>query len=433
MEEQSANAEQSPRPIVRLLATTRRQTGDARTLVYHPRRLAVGVGCERGANIGEALELIEATLDAAGLSREAVALVASIDLKADEPAVLAAGEHLSAPVRFFPAGRLEAETPRLHSPSDVVFREVGCHGVAEAAALAAAGPEARLVAPKRRSARVTCAVAEASVLLDPAAIGRARGRLAVVGIGPGSADWLTPEARRLLTTSEIVIGYSSYLDLIAPLIAGKRRIASDLGREEERARDALELAGEGENVALVSSGDAGIYAMASLVFECLDAGDLSDGAGRAEVIVAPGISALQAASARVGAPLGHDFCAVSLSDLLTPWETIEARIRAAAQADFVIAFYNPVSRRRRSGLAVAKAVLLEHRPPDTPVVLARNLGRAGETVRTIPLRDLDVDMVDMLTLVLVGASTTREIRAAGRSFVYTPRGYGVRSRPGDTV
>ena len=129
------------------------------------------------------------------------------------------------------------------------------------------------------------------------------------------------------------------------------------------------------------------------------------------------------AAARAGAPLGHDFCAISLSDLLTPWDTIEARIRAAAEGDFVVAFYNPVSQRRRSQLAAAKAILLQHRPPDTPVVLARNLGRPGETVTTISLADLEVDMVDMLTLVLVGASSTRQVVTAGKTWTYTPRGY----------
>jgi cobalt-precorrin 5A hydrolase/precorrin-3B C17-methyltransferase len=163
--------------------------------------------------------------------------------------------------------------------------------------------------------------------------------------------------------------------------------------------------------------------MAALAFECLAAGDLPDGAARAEIVVAPGISAMQAAAARAGAPLGHDFCAISLSDLLTPWETIERRIRSAAEADFVIAFYNPVSQRRRTQLAAAKKILLEHRPADTPVVLARNLGRDGEAVSTVPLAELEVDSVDMLTLVLVGASTTRQVAAGGRLWTFTPRGY----------
>jgi cobalt-precorrin 5A hydrolase/precorrin-3B C17-methyltransferase len=418
---------------VRLLSTTRNLPGDARTLVYHSRRLVIGIGCERGADPTEAIALARAALDEASLAPASVACVASIDLKADEPAVLEAARELGVLPRFFAAAELEAETPRLRNPSATVFREVGCHGVAEAAALAAAGPAGTLVVEKKKGARVTCAIAEAPAIIDPKTVGRARGRLAVVGIGPGAPEWLTPEARRLLEESGAVVGYSLYLDLIAPLIAHAARFDSALGSEEERVQQALELAAQGRSVALVSSGDAGIYAMAALVFECLDAGALPDGAYRAEIVVSPGISAMQAAAARAGAPLGHDFCAISLSDLLTPWETIEGRIRAAAEADFVIAFYNPASQRRRSQLAAAKAILLKHRPPETPVVLARNLGRGGESVVTVPLADLDAAKIDMLTLVIVGSSKTRRVAAGGNTWTYTPRGYEQKRAAGTAV
>jgi cobalt-precorrin 5A hydrolase/precorrin-3B C17-methyltransferase len=289
--------------------------------------------------------------------------------------------------------------------------------------LAVAGQRGALVAAKRKSRRVTCAIAEAPDPIIPELHGRARGRLAIVGIGPGGPGWLTPEARELLISSDAAVGYSLYLDLVSGVMPDAERFDSDLGSEEARARKALDLAGQGRSVALISSGDAGIYAMATLVFECLEAGGLSDGARRAEILVSPGISAMQAAAARAGAPLGHDFCAISLSDLLTPWEAIERRIYAAAEADFVIAFYNPVSLRRRTQLAQARDILLKHRPADSVVILARNLGREGESVTTIRLGDLHVDMVDMLTLVLVGASTTRQVVAAGKTWTYTPRGY----------
>jgi cobalt-precorrin 5A hydrolase/precorrin-3B C17-methyltransferase len=407
----------------RLLATTRAVVGDSGTLVYHPRTLVVGLGCERGAEPAEAIGLLRDTLAAAGLAHQSVACVASIDLKADEMAVLQAAHELGVPARFFSATELEAETPRLKNPSETVFREVGCHGVAEGAALAGSGPQGSLVVAKRKSARATCAIAEAPFLINPLRVGRARGRLAIVGIGPGSAEWLTPEAKRLLQASDAAVGYSLYLDLVAPLIVGAERFDSELGSEEDRVRRALALAGSGRSVALISSGDAGIYAMATLVFECLESGGLPNGAARAEIVVSPGISAMQAAAARAGAPLGHDFCAISLSDLLTPWAAIEARIRAAAEGDFVVAFYNPVSQRRRRQLAAAKEILLHHRPPDTPVVLARNLGRGGESVTTVALADLEVDMVDMLTLVMVGASSSRQVVAGGRTWTYTPRGY----------
>jgi cobalt-precorrin 5A hydrolase/precorrin-3B C17-methyltransferase len=408
---------------VRLLATTRNAPGDTGTLVYHSRRLVAGIGCERGAEPAEAIALMRAALDAAGLAAASISCIASIDLKADEPAVLAVARELGVPARFFSAVAREAETPRLKNPSEAVFREVGCHGVAEAAALAAAGQAATLVVAKQKSAHVTCAIAEAPDIIDPKTVGRARGRLAVIGIGPGAPEWLTPEARQLLEESDAVIGYSLYLDLIAPLIAHAARFDSSLGAEEERVRQALALAAQGGSVALVSSGDAGIYAMAALVFECLEAGGLPDGAHRAKIVVALGISAMQAAAARAGAPLGHDFCAISLSDLLTPWETIKGRIRAAAEADFVIAFYNPVSQRRRIQLVEAKKLLLLHRPPTTPVVLARNLGRDGESVVTVRLADLDAAEIDMLTLVIVGSSATRQVAAGGNTWTYTPRGY----------
>jgi cobalt-precorrin 5A hydrolase / precorrin-3B C17-methyltransferase len=414
---------------IRLVATTRRVSGDSRTLVYHPARLALGVGCERGAEPAEVAALVDTVLAEAGLAAEAVACVVSLDLKADEPAVLALAERLGVPARFFPPDRLEAETPRLANPSEAVFREVGCHGVAEAGALAASGPAGRLVAPKRKSSRATCAVAEAAAPIDPATVGRGRGRLAVVGIGPGAGDWLTPEARRLIEASDALVGYSLYLDLTAGLAPRAERFAFPLGAEAARAEAALRLAGEGRDVALVSSGDPGIYAMASLVFELLERGtecSLPASARRVEIVVAPGISALQAAAARAGAPLGHDFCAISLSDLLTPWPAIEARIKAAAAADFAIAFYNPVSQRRRSQLAAAKAMLLAHRPAETPVVIARNLGRDGEAVSFTTLDALDPEGLDMLSIVLVGASTTARLSAGGRDWVYTPRGYGAK-------
>ena len=244
-----------------------------------------------------------------------------------------------------------------------------------------------------------------------------------VGIGPGTPDWLTPHAATALEKADAIVGYGLYLDLVADRIAGKDHYRAPLGAEEDRVRQALNLAAGGRNVALISSGDAGIYAMASLVFECLDAGGLDDGAERIAIDIAPGISAMQAAAARAGAPLGHDFCTISLSDLLTPWAAIEKRLHAAAEGDFVIAFYNPVSRRRRTQLAAAKDILLRHRPADTPVILARNLGREGEQVSTVGLDQLNVDDVDMLTLVLIGASSTRQVRAAGRTWTYTPRGY----------
>jgi cobalt-precorrin 5A hydrolase/precorrin-3B C17-methyltransferase len=256
------------------------------------------------------------------------------------------------------------------------------------------------------------------------------------------------------------VGYGLYLDLISDLHNGQKLHYFDLGEEELRVQHSLELASQGKTVALVSSGDPGIYAMASLVFELQESGrsiardgseiietfgnneypSLTNNSSsiekfvskenstarwkQIEVEVTPGISALQAASARIGAPLGHDFCAISLSDLLTSWKTIERRIHAASEGDFVIAFYNPVSRRRTTQLSQAKEILLKHRPVTTPVILARNLGRKEEQLSVVSLENLDSNQVDMLTVVLVGSSQTRRLQLPNGEFrVYTPRGY----------
>ena len=393
---------------------------DETTLVYHPTTLALGVGCERGCDPAELIGLAEATLREAGLAPASLACVVSIDLKADEVAVHALAAHFGVPARFFPAARLAQETARLVTPSETVFKETGCWGVAEGAALAAAGDAAQLIQPKCKSARATAAIAEAPIPFDGAAIGRPQGRLTVVGIGPGAAAWRTPEVSAILAEAGHLVGYGLYLDLLGPLVAGKILHETGLGDETGRARRALDLAAAGESVALVSSGDAGIYGLATLVFDLLDREDRPEWR-RVALSVAPGISALQAAAARAGAPLGHDFCAISLSDLLTPWAAIETRLKAAAAADFVVALYNPRSLRRRDQLVAAKAIFLEHRPPETPVLLARNLGRAEEAVASVSLAEFDPERVDMLTLVMIGASSTR--RVAGTRWIYTPRGY----------
>lgn len=414
---------------VRLMASNRAVDAPDNGLLYHPKNLVVGIGCERGAGGEEVLALVLESLDQAGLSSSSVGLVASIDVKADETAVHHVAQHFGCPSRFFDAARLEAETPRLKHPSEIVFAEVGCHGVSEGAALAAVGAAGELVAEKRKSKRATCAIGQAvEPFTDANLPGRARGKLMVVGIGPGSEGWRSPEVSQMVAASTDLVGYSLYLDLLGPLTAGKARHDFDLGKEEARVRHAMELAGEGKSVALVCSGDAGIYAMATLVFELLDKADGPDGltaeARRIEIAVSPGISALQAAAARAGAPLGHDFCTISLSDLLTPWEDIKRRVTAAGEGDFVIAFYNPVSKKRRTQLAWARDRLLEHRPASTPVILATNLGREGELIRIVPLGALDVDDVDMLTVVVVGSSNSSTVATGdGKSWVYTPRGY----------
>jgi cobalt-precorrin 5A hydrolase/precorrin-3B C17-methyltransferase len=410
----------------RLRASVEATTGDRRTLVYHPRALAVGVGCERGCDKGELTDLVRGTLREAGLAEAAVGLVVSIDVKMDEPAVHAAAAALGAPARFFDADTLEAETPRLANPSEAVYREVGCHGVAEGAALAAAGPDGGLLVAKHKSRRATCAIARAPRTLDAQATGRKRGTLALVGLGPGDTAMRTPEAAQAVDAATDLVGYTLYLDLLGDRAAGKARHDFQLGEEEARAGHALDLAAAGRDVALVCSGDPGVYAMASPLFELMERENRPDW-NRAAVRVVPGISALQAAAARIGAPIGHDFCTVSLSDLLTPWAQIERRLQAAAEGDFVVALYNPVSRRRTWQLGRAREILGAHRPAGTPVVIARQLGRPDERVSVTTLAELDPTAIDMLTVLLIGASTTRAVpRGDGGRWVYTPRGYAAK-------
>jgi precorrin-2 C20-methyltransferase/precorrin-3B C17-methyltransferase len=250
---------------------------------------------------------------------------------------------------------------------------------------------------------------------DRGAADRHAGSVTVVGLGPAGPDWLTPEAHAALAAADDVVGYETYLARV-PARRGQRRHGSDNRVEATRARHALELAAAGARVAVVSSGDPGIFAMASAVFEQVEC----NGHGDVEVRVVPGLSAMQAAAARVGAPLGHDFCVISLSDQLKPWDVVERRLEAAGAADLVLALYNPASRTRRMQLERAFEVLRRHRAPGTPVVVARAVGAPEERVTVTTLADVDLDAVDMRTLLIVGSSTTR---VTARGAVYTPRSY----------
>ncbi|MEB3165084.1 MAG: precorrin-3B C(17)-methyltransferase [Cyanobacteriota bacterium] len=385
---------------------------------WHPPCLWLGMGCERDTDLTVLERLVDRGLKASGLAAGAVAGLASVDRKGNEPALLALAERRGWPLQLFSAAELAGvEVPH---PSQQVAREMGTASVAEAAALrAAAGGAERLRLTKtiERAAAgergaATLAIAETTSPWAPA-----RGELHLVGSGPGRLDLLSGDARRALADTTIWVGYGLYLDLLEPL-----RRPDQLRREgrltEERARcaEALALACQGARVALISSGDSGIYGMAGLALELWLELPEQD---RPPFTVHPGLSALQLAAARVGAPLMHDFCTISLSDRLTPWEVIEDRLRAAAAGDFVVALYNPRSRGRDWQLERARQLLLEGRSADTPVAVARQLGRAEERVELHSLGALPVAAVDMLTLVLVGnrSSYVRDGR------MVTPRGY----------
>jgi precorrin-3B C17-methyltransferase len=252
----------------------------------------------------------------------------------------------------------------------------------------------------------------------------APGRLRIVGLGPGGDAWITPEASRLIANATDLVGYAPYLGRLPPK-PGQTRHQTGNMVEMERARQALRLVEDGRHVALVSGGDPGVFAMAAAVFEAIEEGD--PGWRDIDVAVSPGISALQAAAARTGAPLGHDFCAISLSDNRKPWSLVEKRLAAAATADFVIALYNPASTARTGRIHDAFALLRGLKGASTPVIFARALGREEEHIFVETLASADPGRADMSTLIIVGSSETRIVpRRSGTPFVYTPRGKAAR-------
>ena len=398
-----------------------------RELLYHPRTLVAGIGAERGVSPEEVIALITATLAGANLAPAALAALATIDIKSDEAAFHSAAAHFGVPLRIFTAAELNEERYRLANPSAIVEAETGTPGVAEAAALKAG----TLLVEKRKSQRATCAIGRAPAPIDPSTFGRAPGLLHVVGVGPGDKASRSAAAVAALDTSTDWVGYDLYLDLIADLRFAQAEHRFPLGDEEARVRHALELAATGKTVSLVCSGDAQIYAMASLVFELLEAvGErkVSEPARRVGVEIHPGISAFQAASAAAGALIGHDFACISLSDLLTPAAAIRQRLFAAATGDFVTALYNPRSQRRTGLIEETHTLFAAHRPPTTPVIVASNLGRPAERVTVTTLAAFDPATVDMLTIVLIGASTSRALkRGDGTTIAFTPRGYHVKA------
>ncbi|HXF83116.1 MAG TPA: precorrin-3B C(17)-methyltransferase [bacterium] len=401
-------------------------------VVYRPGTLVAGVGCVRGATAEEIGDLLARTLAHHQLALASVRVLATVDRKADEPGITALAAAHGWTVRTFPPRMLAAAgAPSGASPA--VQRAIGAPGVCEPAALLAAGASS-LVVPKTRSRRVTVAVARHTTpaLVAPApqrdagphahrspsaADTRGAGQLSIVGLGPGGQEGLTERARAVLARAEVVVGYQGYLDLLRPWLVGPDFHGSPIGAEVHRAQHAIALARAGRRVALVSSGDAGVYGTAGIVFELLHTEGAEDEA--AEVEVVPGVSAANAAAALLGAPLMNDYAAISLSDLLTPWEVIERRLQAAASADLVVALYNPASTRRRWQLARAQEILLRHRPADTPVGLVRNAARPGQSVHVIRLGELCQQEVDMLTIVIVGNRAT--VRVGNR--IVTRRGY----------
>ena len=387
---------------------------------WHPPTLWIGLGCERNTSKELIEDSLQSFLATNNLSPLSIAGFATVDLKKDEKAILEISKEKNLPIKFFTSEELSSiNTP---NPSNVVLNEIGTPSVAEAACMIAAGQGSKLLKEKKifksidssksTFGAVTIAVSESKNQYSPLT-----GEIHVVGSGPGDISYLTNDARKALSKCSIWIGYKMYLDLIKPL---KRKdqvmIESNLTEEKERCEKAIKLAEEGIKVALISSGDAGFYGMAGLLLELIQKVNKDF---RPSFEVHPGISSMQLAAALGGAPLMNDFCSISLSDKLTPWESIEKRIAGALLGDFVIAIFNPQSLERNWQLKRAIELCLGYRPGNTPVLVGRQVGRENQSKSFFSLDSMPLQDIDMLSIIIIGNSKTTLVD----EIFLTPRGY----------
>ncbi|VEP15014.1 Precorrin-3B C17-methyltransferase [Hyella patelloides LEGE 07179] len=391
---------------------------------WHPRVLWIGIGCERNTAPQLIKDAVTNTLQQYHLSVKAIASIATIEIKADEPGIIQLCQENNLPLKTFNADTLKQIT--VPTPSKIVEQEVGTPSVAEAAAIfggmSANSPDntnncqllvKKQIFKQKNQGAVTIAIAQSDVEYT----GRI-GKLYLIGTGPGSLEQITPAAKTAITEADVVIGYTLYIDLIKSLLRSSQIIeALPITQEKARGERAIALAQWGLTVAVISSGDCGIYGMAGLILEQLKSKEW-DGQNP-QVQVFPGISALQATASRVGAPLMHDFCSISLSDLLTPWEVIIKRIEAAAMGDFVTVFYNPRSQKRIDQIVKAQAIFLQHRAKKTPVAIVKSVYREDEQITITTLEKMLDHPIDMLTTVIIGNSNTYEYH----DWMITPRGY----------
>lgn len=363
----------------------------AHELLIYPRNVLVAVS----AGVANLSQAIGEALHEAKIAVQSVALLLAADRDMADPTLREAALELGVPLRFAGDGATVGELAR-----SAVGQPVSMFG----------------------DDRIAIAVAEQP--LQPLLIGRPRGRLAVIGLGPGAAELMVPAVKAELARANDVLGYETYVRMAGPFRDDQVLHCTDNREEMQRARHAFELAAQGRSVVVVSSGDPGVFAMAAAVLEALHESS-SEAWHNVDLEILPGVSASLATAAQAGAPLGHDFCVMSLSDNLKPWEIIEKRLDLAAQADLALAFYNPISRSRPWQLGRALEIVAQHRVAQTPVVLGRDIGRPGQTLRVTTLGELTPDQVDMRTMVLVGSSTTCLFpRPDGGVWVYTPRWYG---------
>ena len=429
------NRNQTPKPAARVWISPIQRTlapeSDLPKVQWHPRVLWLGIGCERDTDKALIEYAIEKVCTENHFALSAIAGIATLNLKADEAGLLAITQEKGWPLRCFSPETLQSiEVP---TPSEIVNQEVGTPSVAEAAAIKAAltsdvvdssclKVKKQIVKKEGLEGAVTVAIAQASIEYT----GRT-GKLHLIGTGPGDINQITPAAKAAITSADAVIGYALYVDLVRSLLRPGQIIEGlPITQERQRAQRAIELANWGLTVAVISSGDCGIYGMAGLVFEQLRAENWNGKTPKVQVF--PGVSALQSAASRVGAPLMHDFCAISLSDLLTPWAVIQQRLQAAAEGDFIVALYNPKSKTRTEQIVFARDTLLQHRSPKTPVALARALYRNEETITLTTLGEMLKHPIDMLTTVIIGNRSSQ----AYEGWFVTPRGYlGGLSEPMD--
>ncbi|SEC57709.1 precorrin-3 methyltransferase [Pseudomonas frederiksbergensis] len=365
----------------------------ANELMIYPRNVLVAVSDE----VADLSGAIRSALHQAKIAVQSVACLLASDLHMANPTLREAALELGVPLRFASVSGGVSELSRQTVPNATIV-----------------------------SADTGIAIAVATEPLDATQIGRARGRLAVIGLGPGAAELMVPAVKAELARATDVLGYETYVRMAGPFREDQVLHCTDNREEMQRARHAFELAAQGRSVIVVSSGDPGVFAMAAAVLEALH--ESSEPSWHSvDLEILPGVSASLATAAQAGAPLGHDFCVMSLSDNLKPWAIIEKRLDLAAEADLALAFYNPISRARPWQLGQALEIVGRHRTPETVVVLGRDIGRPGQTLRVTTLGELTPDQVDMRTMVLIGSSTTCVFpRAEGGEWVYTPRWYGIK-------
>ncbi len=384
-------------------------------LIARPKNLYVGIGCNKGTTIDEIEEAIKRVFSDANLSVLSIAKFATIDIKTKEEGLKNLAKKMGVPLVGFPASRLN--DVKNVSVSEAAKRATGAQAVAEPAALLAS-KNGELIVNKVKSGNLTIAIAQTNTLTPCIS------KLSVIGTGPGLPDYMTAQAKRTLQEAEIIVGYDTYIEQIKPLINEKVIFSTGMTEERQRCAKAVEMALSGKNVAVVSGGDPGIYAMAGLVLELLkDAEDSGKSfliePSELETEIIPGLSALNACASRLGAPLMHDFASISLSDRLTRWEVIEKRINNAAEADFVIVLYNPKSKGRAEHINRARDIIAKHRHPDTPVGIVKGAMRENEDIIITNLKEMLNHEIDMQTTVIIGNSQSY----VWNNYIITPRGY----------